>query len=93
MKTANVVSVRDRGTSATGFDHNPSDSRIDRMTTLLRCYPQIEEEERVQLLGFLTTGPEEEIVQVTLLQGLEPRFTGSRADICLNGRKPATAAG
>ena len=55
-------------------------ARTERMTTLLRRYPQIEEEERVELLNFLTNGSPEEIVQVAHLQGLEPRFEQFRAD-------------
>ncbi len=57
-----------------------ANARTDRMTTLLRRYPAIEEEERLELLNFLTNGSQEEIVQVAHLQGLEPRFEQFRAD-------------
>ncbi len=57
-----------------------SNARTERMTTLLRRYPQIEEEERLELLEFLTNGPQEEIVQVAHLQGIEPRFLQFRSD-------------
>lgn len=57
-----------------------SNARTERMTTLLRRYPEISEEERLELLAFLTNGPPEEIVQVAHLQGLEPRFLQFRGD-------------
>lgn len=57
-----------------------ANTRTERMTTLLRRYPEIEEDERAELLAFLTNGSPEEIVQVAHLQGLEPRFLQFRAD-------------
>lgn len=80
MKIANVVSVQNRGTLDATSDKPQCGSRIDRMSTFLRRYPQIEDGERLQLLSFLTTGPQEEIVQVTHLQGLETRFHAFRED-------------
>lgn len=80
MKIANVVSVRDRDIPSESSNNTPSASRIETMTRLLRLYPSIDNEERLQLLSFLTTGPQEEIVQVTRLQGLEPRFRAFRED-------------
>lgn len=80
MKTANLSPVQNRHTRDAASDTDQSGPRVERMSSLLRRYPKIEEEERVQLLRFLTAGPQEEIVQVTHLQGLEPRFRAFRAD-------------
>jgi hypothetical protein len=77
---ANVVSVQDRGTRATASDRTQPGSRIEKMADLLRRYPKIEEDERTQLLNFLTTGPQEEIVLVTYRPGMEPRYGAFRAD-------------
>lgn len=79
MKTANVVSVRDRDLCHDAPEQ-AGQARIDRMSRLLRLYPAIEEDERQQLLAFLTAGPQDEIVQVTQLLGLEPRFHAFRKD-------------
>lgn len=57
-----------------------TNARTERMTTLLRRYPEIAEAERAELLAFLTNGSQEEIVQVAHLQGLEPRFLQFRSD-------------
>ena len=57
-----------------------TNARTERMTTLLRRYPEIAEEERLELLEFLTNGSQEEIVQVAHLQGIEPRFLQFRSD-------------
>ncbi len=50
------------------------------LSLLLRRYPEIAEEERLELLEFLTNGSQEEIVQVAHLQGIEPRFLQFRSD-------------
>jgi hypothetical protein len=50
------------------------------MSDLLRRYPAIAEEERQQLLRFLTQGDEEEIVRATYGAGLEPRLIAFRKD-------------
>lgn len=79
MKTANVVSVQDRGfTGASAQTRNGN--RVESMTRLLRLYPEISEEEHQSLLTFLTKGAQEEIIEVTQLQGLEPRYLAFRKD-------------
>jgi len=80
MKIANVVSVQSRGTPVTSTQDVRAGSRADRMSNLLRRYPEIEDQERQELLNFLTRGPQEEIVDVTRLQGLEPRYEAFRKD-------------
>ncbi len=78
MKMANVVAVQDRDSL-----RSPSAKavgRIDRMTTLLRRYPAIEDQERQEVLSFLSTGPQEEVVLVTHAEGLEPRVRAFRKD-------------
>ena len=79
MKTANVVSVRDRGPLNDTRD-GVAASRVARMSDLLRRYPAIDDREREQLLGFLTKGAQEEIVQATHLQGLEQQLRVFRKD-------------
>lgn len=78
MKIANVVSVQDRDS----LDESPSggrpSARLGRMADLLRAFPDISNEDRIQLLDFLTTGVPEEIAQVTHMQGMEQRFTTFR---------------
>ena len=80
MKTANIASVRALGPSRTSPGTDETVPRVDRMADLLRRYPAIEQEDRQELLTFLTAGPPEEIVQVTYAQGLEPRFRAFRSD-------------
>lgn len=79
MKTANVVSVRDRGPLDATRDGVAS-SRVARMSDFLRRYPAIDDREREQLLAFLTKGAQEEIVQATHLQGLENELRAFRKD-------------
>lgn len=80
MKTANVVSVRDRGPLDATRDSGVAASRVARMSALLRCYPAIDDRERELLLGFLISGAQEEIVQATYLQGLEAQLAAFRKD-------------
>ncbi len=56
------------------------ESPVARMSDLLRRYPAIAEEERQQLLQFLTQGDEEDIVKATYGAGLEPRLIAFRKD-------------
>ena len=51
-----------------------------RMSDALRRYPNIPEEERLQLLDFLKHGGPEEIVAATYGAGLEPRLIAFRKD-------------
>ncbi len=76
MKIANVSSVVDRGPLTPVHDN----SRVERMTALLRRYPNIEDGERQELLTFLTQGPPDEVVRVTHLEGVEPSVRAFRAD-------------
>ena len=78
MKIANVVSVQSRGISGTSAQG--AGSRLDRMSNLLRRYPDIEDQERRELLAFLTGGPPEEVVEVSRLRGLEQSYRRFRAD-------------
>ena len=50
------------------------------MSDLLRRYPNIAEDERQQLLRFLTQGAQEEIVRATYVAGLGPRLIAFRKD-------------
>ena len=50
------------------------------MSDLLRRYPNIAEDERQQLLRFLTQGAQEDIVRATYVAGLEPRLIAFRKD-------------
>jgi hypothetical protein len=50
------------------------------MSELLRRYPNIAEDERQQLLRFLTQGAQEDIVRATYVAGLEPRLIAFRKD-------------
>lgn len=74
MKIANVVSVQDRDSLAMAASAGPVSARLGRMADLLRAYPDIPDEERLQLLEFLTKGIPEEIAQVTHMQGMERSF-------------------
>ncbi len=78
MTSANLSPAGRRGPADASA--NAATPRTERMTTLLRRYPEIAEEERAELLAFLTSGSPEEIVQVAHLQGLEPRFLQFRSD-------------
>lgn len=80
MKIANVVSVQDRGVPATSSEEVRSSTRVGEMSNLLRRYPAVEQHELEELLAFLTGGCPEEVVQVTHLQGLEPRYQALRKD-------------
>ncbi len=80
MKIANVVSVQDRGSPGTSSEEVRLNTRVERMSTLLRRYPTIEPPEREELLAFLTGGSPEEIVHVTHLPGLQPRYQTIRKD-------------
>ena len=59
---------------------DPNQSSVARMSDLLRRYPSITEEERKQLLHFLTRGAQEDIVRATFAAGLEPRLIAFRKD-------------
>ena len=78
MKIANVVSVQDRDSATSPAPAGRASARLGRMADLLRAYPDITDEDRVQLLEFLTAGAPDEVVQVTHMQGLEPRFAAFR---------------
>jgi hypothetical protein len=78
MKTADVVSVRHLDVPAT--HHSNAGANVGRMISLLQHYPNISDEERIDLLGFLTKGNPDEVVRVTLLEGLEPRVAAFRRD-------------
>jgi len=51
-----------------------------RMSDLLRRYPNIADEERLQLIEFLKNGHPDDIVQATYAVGLEPRLIALRKD-------------
>ena len=51
-----------------------------RMSDLLRRYPSIADEERLQLLEFLKSGDPDDIVHATYAVGLEPRLIAFRKD-------------
>ncbi|WP_166039163.1 hypothetical protein [Sphingosinicella sp. YJ22] len=78
MKIANVVSVQDRDDLAAPAPTGPASKRLGRMADLLRAFPAISDEERRQLLDFLTKGMPEEIAQVTHMQGMERSFAAFR---------------
>jgi len=80
MKTAKVVSVQDRGSLDRSRNSGVAASRVARMSDLLRRYPAIDDKECGQLLGFLTGGDQDEVVQVTHLQGLEGQLKAFRKD-------------
>lgn len=80
MKIANVVSAQVRGTHDTSTQEVVTGRRAERMSDFLRRYPAIEDSERRELLLFLTGGPQEEIVEVTRLQGLESQYELFRRD-------------
>lgn len=80
MKIAKVVSVRDRDPAAPSGHEGRPEQCVARMTTLLRRYPAIDPDEKAALLRFLTAGPPEEVIDVTRLQGLEPRYQAIRRD-------------
>jgi len=80
MKIANVVSVRDRGPLDSARASGVSGSRVARMSDFLRRYPEIDDSEREKLLGFLSDGAQEEIVQATHMQGLETQLARVRRD-------------
>jgi len=78
MKIANVVSVQDRDSLDSSAPAGRPSARLGRMADLLRAFPDISDEDRKQLLEFLTKGVPEEIAQVTHMQGMEQRFTAFR---------------
>ena len=51
-----------------------------RMSDLLRRYPAIADEERLQLIDFVKNGHPDDIVQATYAVGLEPRLIALRKD-------------
>ena len=66
---------------------SPSDARaaaerpsVPAMSDALRRYPNIPDEERLQLLEFLKRGAQEDIVRATYVAGLEPRLIAFRKD-------------
>lgn len=80
MKILNVVPAQVRGTRGTSTQEVVTGSRAERMSNFLGRYPAIEDSERQELLNFLTGGPQEEIVDVTRLQGLESQYEVFRRD-------------
>lgn len=78
MKIANVVSVQDRDSLDASAPAGRPSARLDRMADLLRAFPDISDEDRRQLLDFLTKGVPEEIAQVTHMQGMERSFAAFR---------------
>lgn len=81
MKRANVVQVRDLGPlTAVDSAIAETESRLDRMTTLLHRYPQIGDPEKAELLLFLRKGASHDVARLGRRDGLAPRLAQFRRD-------------
>jgi hypothetical protein len=85
MKTARIVAVRDATPppadrpAAIGGE-TASTTRMDRMAELLRRYPDVDRDERAELLAFLRDGRHLEIGLVGARDGLAPQVARFRRD-------------
>ncbi len=82
MKTANIANARVLEPRAETRDDatetRATETRMDRMETLLRRHPQITDEETEELIRFLTKGNQMEVGMVTGRDGLAPRLAAFR---------------
>ena len=77
MKTANIAHTRVLEPRAEAQDET-AEARMDRMETLLRRHPQINDAETEELIRFLTKGSQLEVGIVTGRDGLAPRLAAFR---------------